>query len=255
MTDPITVCSANDLNILKDAVVPLTAALLGAVVGAIVGYFPAKKLAKASSDELLLRDAEERRSQRARAARQVYVKVHALANSIGSFHKQIEEMIEKADQDGNFDMRIFERLSTFPSINREPSIDFTSEELEIFISQKRADYIDNLLLSSRRYSACLGHLAAFGQMKTNWHNLTIQYGVTERDENGVSRTTMRVPANMANYIFVQADELESYATEMRGLIADWKTYIFDVARGFDDATAALFEAGERPSFEPIQSDS
>lgn len=251
MTDLTSIYSAADLNILKDAVVPLAAALLGAVVGAVVGYFPAKKLAKESSDELLMRDAEERRSQRARAARQVYVKIHTLANSIGSYHEQIEEMVQKAELDGNSHMRIFERLSTFPGIDREPSVDFTSDELEIFIYQNRPDYIDQLLLSSRRYSATLGHLAAFAKMKTDWHNTAIQFGETVRDENGVSRTRMRVPSNVANFINVQADELEFFTTEMRGLISEWTTYIFGVAQGFEEATVTLFDAGERPGFAPI----
>jgi gas vesicle protein len=250
MPDPVYVCNPSDFNLIKDALIPLGSAFLGAVVGAIAGYFPAKKLAKSASDEILTRDAEERRTRRAQAARQVFVKVHALANSIGSYHKQIEGMVAKADADGNTSMRIFERLSTFAGVEREPSIDFNADELEIFMTTKNSDYVNKLLLASRRYSACLGHFVAFGKMKANWHDQTLRLGKTTRDENGVSRTVMRVSPDIANYLKNFGDEIEIYAVEMRSLTSEYTKYISDVALEFKTVTEGIFESGERLSFEP-----
>jgi hypothetical protein len=250
MPDPVYVCNPSDFNLIKDALIPLGSAFLGAVVGAIAGYFPAKKLAKSASNEILTRDADERRARRAQAARQVFVKVHALANSIGSYHKQIEGMVAKADADGNVNMRIFERLSTFAGVEREPSIDFDANELEIFMTTKNSDYVNKLLLASRRYSACLGHFVAFGKMKTDWHEQTLRLGETIRDENVVSRTFMRVSPGVANYLKTLGDEMEIYAVEMRSLTAEYTKYISDVALEFKIVTEGIFEAGERLSFEP-----
>jgi hypothetical protein len=177
-----------------------------------------------------------------------------LANSIGSFHKQIEGMIEKAARDGNSHMRIFERLSTFPSIEREPTIEFSAEELEIFISSKQPDYMDKLLLLSRQYAACLGNISSFGALKTEWYELTIRLGQTTRSESGVSTTELRVPPNVANYINVKGDELENFANDLRSLVDQWNSFAFEVADGFEDATRHLFAAGERPGFALIDDD-
>jgi hypothetical protein len=74
-------------EIVKDFVVPLASALIGAIAGAAAGYWPARQLAKRSSDEILKRDAGARHEGELRAARQVYVKLHTVANSIGTYHK------------------------------------------------------------------------------------------------------------------------------------------------------------------------
>jgi hypothetical protein len=241
-----------NLVVMKDVVVPLTAAIGGGIVAAVVGYFPARRLAKAASSELLGRDAKGRGEQNARAARQVYVKLHMLANSIGTYHKQIEAMIGRADKDKNSRMRIFERLSTYPGIDNEPRIDFLAEELEIFISTNQPAYMDRLLLASRNHAACISNLSAFGKLKAEWHDLATLMGQTSRDENGVSKTFMRVPVDIANHVTVKGDELESFATEMRQLISEWNDFVVSVANDYEDATVSFFKSGERPGFESIR---
>ncbi len=246
MNDLQTACSSSGLEYVKDVLVPLIAVFLGA----FGGHFSAKSLAKASSVELLKRDAEDRRDKRVRAARQAYVKLHMLANSSGSFRKHVNEMIERANLDGNASMRTFERLSTFPGIDRETAIEFNAEELEVFIHAKRPDDVDALLLASRRYEACLTNLSSFAKLKLELHEYAIGLGQTERDASGVARTRMRVPTNVANIIKVKGENLELFAKEMVDLINECADYIIEVAQQFEGVASAYFDVGERLGFSP-----
>lgn len=63
---------ANDT--LKDVVVPLVSAVIGAITGAAAAYWPASRLATRASDEVLKRDAAARRDEELRSARQVFIK-------------------------------------------------------------------------------------------------------------------------------------------------------------------------------------
>lgn len=69
----------------KDVVIPLVSGIGGAVVGAGASYFASSRLAKLASDEVLARDKAARDDQDKRAAHQVFVKLHAIVNSLGSF--------------------------------------------------------------------------------------------------------------------------------------------------------------------------
>ena len=107
----------------KDVVIPLVSGIGGAVIGAGASYFASSRLAKLASDEVLERDKVARADQDKRAAHQVFVKLHAIANSLGSFQKQTLEMVAKAESDGNSHMPLYQRLSPFGGIERELSID------------------------------------------------------------------------------------------------------------------------------------
>lgn len=73
----------------KDIAIPLVSGIGGAVVGAGASYWASSRLARSASDELLERDQAERASRDQRAAHQVFVKLHAIANGLGSFHLQV----------------------------------------------------------------------------------------------------------------------------------------------------------------------
>ena len=224
------------LELVKDVVIPLASGLGGAIVGAGASYFPARMLAKRASDEVLERDKAARRDQELRAAHQVFVKLTILANSLCDYHQQIEAMIAKADHDGNSHMPIWQRLSTFPGIEREPTVEFTADELAIYITAKRPDYVDDLILLSRRYAADLANLGAFAKMKTELHYETIRLGVTERAETGVSTTRMHVPREVANSIKVRSEELNLFAIDMRAILTEHDRFARDVAERFADVT-------------------
>ncbi|MYM00375.1 hypothetical protein GR702_21835 [Novosphingobium sp. FGD1] len=239
----------------KDVVIPLVSGIGGAVVGAGASYFASSRLAKLASDEVLARDKAARADQDKRAAHQVFVKLHAIANSIGSFQKQTLEMVAKADSDGNSHMPLYQRLSPFAGIEREPSIEFSAEELAVYIGAKQADYVDDLLLLSRRYAACLASLDTFAKLKTDLHFETARLGQTTRDAaTGVSTTRMHLPPEVGNYIKVKAEELDLFAQGMCQLLTDYDAFARNVAERFDEVTRGFLD-GPVLRFEPIRSNS
>lgn len=243
---------AESIDWVKDVAIPLVSGIGGAVVGAGASYFASSRLAKRASDEVLERDRAARNDQDKRAAHQVFVKLHAIANSLGSFQKQILEMVAKADADGNGHMPLYQRLSPFAGIEREPSIEFTAEELAIYIGAKRADYVEDLLLLSRRYAACLASMATFASLKTDLHFETARFGKTTRDEaTGVSTTRMHIPPELANYVHVKAEELNLFTVGMCQLLTDYDAFARDVAGRFGDVTKAFLD-GAIPGFEPVE---
>lgn len=235
-------------GIVKDVVVPLASALIGAIAGAATGYWPARRLAKRSSDEILKRDADARHEGELRAARQVYVKLHAVANSIGTYHKQVEEMIAKADFDENSHMLIWQRLSAFPAIGREPTIEFSAEELALYIAAKRPEFMDDLLLLARKYAANLGNLTAFATMKTDLHNEMTKFGNSTRVESGVSTTHLLAPPELANFIKVKSEELELFANMMRSFLAEDYKFACNVASRFTEVTESYLGEKTLPGF-------
>ncbi|MXP09629.1 hypothetical protein [Pseudoblastomonas halimionae] len=236
---------------IKDIIIPLVSGIGGAIVGAATSYFASSRLAKRASNEVLERDKAARMDQDKRAAHQVFVKLHAIANSLGSFQKQTSEMVKKADRDGNAHMPIYQRLSPFAGIEREPSIEFSAEELAIYIGAKRADYADDLMLLSRRYAACLASLETFAKLKTELHFETARLGRTTRDaETGVSTTHMHVPAGVANYIKVKSEELNLFTTRMCQVLSDYFSFAQDVAERFEEATKEFLD-GPIPGFQAI----
>nr|WP_315381862.1 hypothetical protein [uncultured Sphingomonas sp.] len=235
----------------KDVIIPLVSGIGGAVVGAGASYFASSRLAKLASNEVLERDKAARADHDKRAVHQVFVKLHAIANSLGSFQKQTLEMVAKADSDGNGHMQLYQRLSPFAGIEREPSIEFSAEELAVYIGAKRADYVDDLLLLSRRYAACLASLNTFAKLKTDLHFEMARLGQTTRDTaTGVSTTRLRLPPEVGNYIKVKTEELDLFANRMCELLADYDAFARHVAQRFDEVTRGFIE-GPIPGFEPI----
>lgn len=239
------------LEYVKDVVIPLLSGIGGAVIGSGASYLASSRLAKLASDEVLKRDNAARADQDKRAAHQIFVKLHVIANVLGSFQKQTLEMVAKADNDGNTDMPLYQRLSSFAGIEREPSIEFSAEELAIYIGAKRADYVDDLLLLSRRYAACLASLNTFSKLKSDLHFEVARLGQTTRDNaTGVSTTRMNLPSQVPNYINMKIEELDLFAQEMFQLLADYAEFAYDVAQRFHEVTRSFLD-GPIPSFDPI----
>ena len=163
----------------------------GAVVGAGASYFASSRLAKLASDEVLERDNAARVDQDKRASHQVFVKLHAITNSLGSFQKQTLEMVAKADSNGNSHMPLYQRLSPFAGIEREPSIEFSAEELAVYIGAKRTDYVDDLLLLSRRYAACPASLDTFAKPLPNSRQICILRWRASAKRRGILRRAFR----------------------------------------------------------------
>ena len=172
-----------------------------------------------------------------------------LVNASLGFHQQVEQMIAKADRDGNSRMPLWQRLSTFAAIDREPAIMFDADELALFVAAKKVAYVDDLVLLSRRHAACLANLGAFGRMKTDLHYEIARRGETTRDDNDVSTTFARVDPGMANYLGQRAEELELYTRELRSILADTAALAERTAGQFGPITQAYFHDGTLPGFE------
>lgn len=241
---------AMSLELVKDVIIPLASGISGAIVGAGASYIPARMLSKRASDEVLKRDKAARRDMDTRAAHQVYVKLHVIANSLGTFQKQIVGMVAKAESDGNGHMKLHERISNFAGIERERSIEFTAEELAIYIAAKRADYVDDLLLLARRYAVCLAGLETFAKLKTDLHYETVRFGRTTRDaKTGVAKTSMHVPPEIGNYVNVKGDELNLFTKDLCDQIAEYDAFARDVAVRFKEVTKSFLD-GPMPGFAP-----
>ncbi|WP_172705078.1 hypothetical protein [Sphingomonas sp. LH128] len=241
--------AADTSSVWKDYGVPFATAILGA----LLAYFPSRLLAGRASKELIVRDEKARHEAEVVAARKVFIKLTVLVNAILDYHNQIEAMVLKAEQDGNGQMTIAQRLSAFVGVEREPSVSFTADELEVFIAAKRVDYVDNLVLLSRRHGAMLSNLAAFGRMKTDLHYELAKYGHTMRDDDLVSTTAGRMPAPLANYFRTQSDELNLYAMAMRQMITVFADFARDVAKDYGPITRdylgddAMLDLSEEPA--------
>jgi hypothetical protein len=219
-------------NAWKDYGVPFSTAVLGA----LLAYVPSSLLAQRASRELLKRDQKARYDADVAADRRVYIKLNILVNSILGFYHHIEEMIKKADEDGNTHMSIAQRLSVFPGIDREQTLSFTAEELEFLIVKERVDLVDDLILLARRHSSMLSNLAAFGAMKTEIHYELAKHGFTTRDRDSVSNTAATLPPTLGNYFRVKADEINLYAIQMRSLIADFAQFARAVASKYGEVS-------------------
>ena len=235
----------HDAAVWKDYVVPFASAVLGA----LVAYFPSRLLARRASREVLARDAQDRRELELGLARRAFVKLGILVNSACGFHQHVEQMIAKADRDGNTQMPLWSRISTFPAVDREPTIMFEADELAVFIAAKNVAYVDQLVLLARRHAANLASLAAFGKMKAELHYNHAQLGETHRDANNVSTTFARVGAGTANYLRLKAEELELFTRELRTLLADSATMAEQTAEQFGPITRLYFHDGSLPAFE------
>jgi hypothetical protein len=236
------------LAIAKDFGVPL----LSAVMGALLAYIPSARLAKKASIETLQRDREQRAEAELADARRALVKLTLLTNSLGSFDQQIDGMVKKAELDGNGHLKLWQRLSTFAGIEKEPAIIFDASELTPFISAKRPDVVDALLLLQRRQVAILQGLATFARLRTELHHLFAEHGTTTRDENLVSRTRVFAQPEITNLLAVRADELEIFAISMREQVSEYARYSVTVASLFDSASAQHFGQGALPTLEPIR---
>lgn len=224
--------AADSANAWKDYGVPFSTA----IIGALLAYIPSRLLARRASVELLERDKKSRHDSDVTAARKVYIKLHVLVNTITSYHDQIENMIKKAEDDGNSHMAIAQRISAFVGVDREQTIAFSAEELEFLIAAKRIDYVDDLILLARKHGAMLANLAAFAAMKTEAHYEFARHGSTSRDKNLVSKTVAELPAHLANYFQVKADELNHYAVQMRAMISDAANFARDIASKYEEIT-------------------
>jgi hypothetical protein len=238
---------------MKDVIIPLVSGLGGAVVGAVVSYFTASRLAKQTSAEVLERDKAARRDNDVRAAHQVFVKLSVIANSLCGYHKQVEEMIAKADADGNAKILISEKLSTFAGIERASPVEFSPDELSIYIAGKQQDYMNNLLLLARHHEIHISHLITFAKLKAALHEEIAAIGVTTRDESGMSRTRIPNMHPRYNLVMTKRDELEIYTKSMRTLLAEGDKLARRVTEQFNRATEAYLGEGSMPDFEEVKS--
>jgi len=223
--------------------------LLAAIGGALAGGLPPWVLARRASKEVLARDAMARRERELGLARQVFVKLTIAVNEIMGFHRQVELMIAKADSDGNGHMPVWQRLSTFVGIDRNPVVEFDAQELSVFIAARAMDYVDALILLSRRHAAVVTSLAAFAQMRIEFQYEIAKSGNSTRNESGVSTTAVRVPPGRENYFRFKSEELSLFAENMRGLLTDYANFAARVAEKFGPISEAYFGEGQLPYLE------
>lgn len=234
---------------MKDVVIPLVSAFGGAVAGAIISYVASSRLAKQTSNEVLARDEATRRDNELRAARQVYAKLLTITNAICGFHKQIQEMIQKADAAGNTNILLSEKLSTLAGIERNTPIEFNTEELSIYIAANNPDYANDLILLARHHETNLSHLVAFARIKIALQEDIMAIGITTRDASGMSRTRLPPDHERYNSIMTRRDELEIFAKLMCTQLAEGDETSRRVAQRFNEVTEAYLGKGTLPDFE------
>lgn len=233
----------------------LVPAIVGGVIGALAGGIPAWLLAKRQSDETLKRDKQERLDQEKTAASRVFVKLSILANSILSLKKQIDDMDERAERDGRSDMRLFERVSPIVGLDIEKPVEFTAEDLSMFVAAKRVDYVDDLLLLARRQAAIVGGLREYGRLKVEHYYLHVSKGVTTRAEDGVSTTRLRVSAEDANFLRVKGEELDIYLRALRAQLDEYAEQARRVANEYGNIVRTYFDDASLPTLTEEKSSS
>lgn len=163
-------------------------------------------------------------------------------------------MITKAGRDGNDHMPLHRRISTFAGIEHEPAIAFDAAELAPFVSARRPDLLDELLLLQRHHSAVIQSLRTFARLRLELHYGMAGLGDLSRDEKLVSTRRASVPAELARVIVAKSDELELFTTEMRPQRNAATAHSERVAQLFEEVTRAHFGPGQRPSLEPAGDD-
>ena len=219
------------------------------MLGSMISYFASSRLARQASKEVLKRDKEARHDQNMLAAHQVYVKLSVAANMLCGYHKQVVEMAARPDSGAK--LRLCDKLSTFAGIEMSRPIEFTAEELSIYIAARCPDYINDLLLLARHHAVNLAHLATFAKLKTELHYDVLAAGSTSRSESGVSNTRLPPSHPKFNLIMAQRDELDHFTIDMCKLLAEGDKEARRIAGRFNEVTAAFLGKDMTLDFEAV----
>jgi hypothetical protein len=184
----------------------LVPAIIGGVIGALAGGIPAWLLARRQSNETLRRDREQRTETELAAAFRIFTKLSLMVNDLASTLIQIEASLARP-ADPHDESPTQRRVPAMAGAPSDTDLAFTAEDLYVLIAAREEDYLADLDLFGRRYSANVRALYTYGGLKSKLHDLIAE---SEQIEFGPGdQIFTRIDAPNAAKLRMQARTLES----------------------------------------------
>lgn len=225
----------------------LVPSVVGGVLGALAGGIPAWVIAKRASKETLARDRLSRLETELATVFRVHTKLSMMINDLSSTLIQIREMLNRPF-DPTDESPIQRRVSAFAGKQLQDNAAFTADELSVFVAANQLDYLTELDLFGRRYTADMISLDKYGQLKTEIHHLIsesddIEFGpddVVVTKSSGAGSTKLRMKARTAESIIAPLIQMmegdikmgvkiaSSFATNLKYYFPNCKVPGFDL---------------------------
>ncbi|MGP1352551.1 MAG: hypothetical protein ACTS1Z_04450 [Parasphingopyxis sp.] len=217
----------------------LVPAAIGAIVGAFAGGVPAYLIAKRQSNETLKRDAEERLRHDKINANRVFSKLLQMSNELLDLRRMIEDMLERpVDPEDRFPNQ--RRVSVIVGTEITP-VEFDAAELQIFVSERHVELINEIDLLRRRRNALFVQLNEFRERKIAHSQLiaTSQELVVDDSGSTVARVTK---ADHARMQFEEA-QIEALITPLIAMVREESKNCVIVSEAFNRAVSEIFDQG------------
>ena len=224
----------------------LVPAIVGGIIGALAGGIPAWLLARRASREALERDRLNREEVELVQVFRVHTKLGIMVNDLTSTLLQIREMLARS-YDPRDESPTQRRISAFAGKNFKTEAAFAPDELAIFMSAARPEYLTELDLFSRRYFADMEILDTYGRLKAELHDLVsdsdeLRFGEGDR----VSTSTV---GRLANKLRMKARTLESIIVPCIAMMERDARNGINLAEKFDTVLKPHFPHRKIPGFE------
>jgi hypothetical protein len=146
----------------------MVSAIVGGLIGALAGGIPAWALAKRQSNEMLLRDREQRVENQKALAFSVVVKLLHIINSTVSLSNHVKSCLALRDDPANTHMEPWQVLVPMIGHTDEGSIRFTSDEMGVFAAANEYDFMQDMMLLAMRHSSSLAVFQEYCSMRNEF---------------------------------------------------------------------------------------
>lgn len=146
----------------------MASAIVGGLIGALAGGLPAWALAKRQSNEVLLRDREQRIENQKALAFAVVVKLLHIINSTVSLSNHVKSCLALRDDPPRTHMEPWQVLVPMTGHTDEGSIRFTADEMGVFAAAKDYDFMQEMMLLAVRHSSSLATFQEFCAMRNDF---------------------------------------------------------------------------------------
>lgn len=217
----------------------LVPATVGALVGAAAAAIPAFFLARNASRETLRRDQESRLERQKNATLRGLATLVRIVNGIENIHRHIEELIKESENANPTGMELWQRILPIVGIEKDEWY-FETEDVAIFVSAKKFDFFNDILLLSHRYTSLKIALQYYGDSRSR---LTDE--LPSQMEGQIGHAYLS-PAEMDRFR-PRAVQLETLAVQIRTTARDDWDFAKKVASQFGPIAREYFKDSSFPT--------
>lgn len=186
----------------------LAAGFGGAVLGGGISWL----LARQTGKETRKRDEEARNEHAKASLLQTILKVMQVSNGIYTIHRNIEESVENAPDQGREAAALWTLVQ--PVAGRTETPKFDSSDFVPFAVSGRSDLINRIIVASNRYDAIESGFREYNERRLSFQDLAAPY--TTLDPSGQHVTVF--PEEVATQARMRAYELEQLITQIRDFV-------------------------------------